>query len=174
MNTDLLNEACISSLRCEKETGIPAELTLSQWALESGWGSHSPGNNCFGIKGNPLNGQLLNTTEYFSTESQAEAWVAKLPGRQAIYEGGSKYACKDWFELFPTMLDCFNTHAQVFKGARYAEAFESYSQDRDINKLIDSIGPIYATDPNYVRTLKKILDMPEVSNTLAYARGEFS
>ena len=29
---------------------VPASVSVAQWAFESGWGAHAPGNNPFGIK----------------------------------------------------------------------------------------------------------------------------
>jgi flagellum-specific peptidoglycan hydrolase FlgJ len=46
--------------------GILASVSIAQAALESGWGSHAPGNNLFGIKANGWTGknvQMLATTE---------------------------------------------------------------------------------------------------------------
>ena len=45
-----LKQAAHDAVICEIGTRLPAELTVAQWALESGWGSHQPGDNCFGIK----------------------------------------------------------------------------------------------------------------------------
>lgn len=41
------------------------ELVAAQWALESGWGKHAPGQNYFGLKGA---GQKLETTEVVDGE----------------------------------------------------------------------------------------------------------
>lgn len=50
---------------CEQLTGLPREVTVAQWALESGWGDHEPQGNCFGIKEYPAccGVQELMTTE---------------------------------------------------------------------------------------------------------------
>jgi hypothetical protein len=45
-----LASAAKSAFACEQRTGLPAETTVAQWALESGWGARAPDNNCFGIK----------------------------------------------------------------------------------------------------------------------------
>jgi len=47
----------------------PAEITVAQWALESGWGASAPGNNCFGIKAyHGCVAQTLPTLEYVDGE----------------------------------------------------------------------------------------------------------
>ena len=44
---EIIKAACLA----EKTTGCPAELTLAQWALESGYGRYDmDANNYFGIK----------------------------------------------------------------------------------------------------------------------------
>jgi hypothetical protein len=45
--------AAESACLCEQTTGLPAEITVAQWAIESGWGATAPDNNCFGIKAYP-------------------------------------------------------------------------------------------------------------------------
>jgi flagellum-specific peptidoglycan hydrolase FlgJ len=50
---DRLAAAAQSACLCEQTTGLPAEITVAQWAIESGWGASAPGNNCFGIKAYP-------------------------------------------------------------------------------------------------------------------------
>ena len=47
-----LTAAASAAVSCEKITGVPAALTVAQAVFESGWGSHCPGCNCFGIKAN--------------------------------------------------------------------------------------------------------------------------
>jgi len=48
-----LAAAAHSAVLCEQSAGLPAEITLAQWALESAWGASAPDNNCFGIKAYP-------------------------------------------------------------------------------------------------------------------------
>lgn len=58
---------------CEDTTGLNAVATLTQAALETGWGQHAPGNMFFGIKaGKNWTGkkQLLKTTEILKDENQ--------------------------------------------------------------------------------------------------------
>ena len=55
------------ALTTQEKTGISHLFILAQAALESGWGTHAPGNMFFGIKA-PKNTpehlrQLLKTTE---------------------------------------------------------------------------------------------------------------
>lgn len=54
------------AISARKKYGILASVTIAQAAVESGWGSHAPGNNLFGIKANGWKGRVVNllTGEY--------------------------------------------------------------------------------------------------------------
>ena len=46
-----LNEVARIAVELESQTGCPAQLLISQWALESKWGAKPAGNaNFFGVK----------------------------------------------------------------------------------------------------------------------------
>ncbi len=146
-----LARAAASSVDCERTRKIPAELTLAQWALESGWGSHQPGNNCFGIKA--YNGcfgiQLLKTVEFVN---------------------GVRATILQPFATFASLDACFNQHATLFSTARYKQAFEQHARSSDLDALIRQVSAVYATDPNYANLLFAIIAMPEVKQSLAACR----
>ena len=149
-----LEHAAACSAQCEQITQLPALLTVAQWALESRWGAHQPGNNCFGIKAYAgcFGIQLLSTFEVVN---------------------GVRTAVNREFAIFPSLAACFEKHASLLTGSsRYANAWARYVQTHDREALIRDIAPIYATDPNYAMTLLKILAMPEVKAALAKCGGE--
>lgn len=143
-----------AAMETEADTKCPAELTIAQWADESGWGAHQPGNNCFGIKcaaGHP--GEMLTTEEYLHS------------ARQPITEGQE-------FETFMTLKACFDRHAQLITtGKRYAAAWNSYQSTPVLPWLIVNVSAMYATDPNYAAKLMRILAMPDVQAALDKARA---
>jgi flagellum-specific peptidoglycan hydrolase FlgJ len=49
---NFINEVKTGAQAAMKVHGILASVSIAQAALESGWGSHAPGNNLFGIKQN--------------------------------------------------------------------------------------------------------------------------
>ena len=143
-----LERAADSALFCQKATQLPADLTIAQWALESGWGAHQPGNNCFGIKAYPgcYGVQWLHTFE--------------------VIAGVRSPVLKE-FATFPSLASCFAKHASLFTlGKPYAEAWARYLKTGDVETLIRQIAPIYATDPNYADELLRIRAMPEVEQSL--------
>lgn len=141
---DNLASAAHASLVCEVLTGFPMLLSIGQWADESGWGEHQPGNNCFGIKYYPgaFGLQWLQTAEYIN---------------------GKKVGEKQAFATFPDLTACFRQHAiLIMDKPAYHEAYDAYLMDRNIQKLTRAIAPIYATDPDYATKILSIMAMPEV------------
>lgn len=175
-----LRDASTHAFKCEVATGIPSEMTLAQWALESAWGAHAPGNNCFGIKANPLSHQgvqLLRTREYFTTKEKDE-WLIGLQGRTAELEdatfnkhGQQRYVCQDWFATFPSLAHCFIKRADLFKTPRYLEYFTKFKHDANLVSFVQHIAPIYATDPDYAQKVLQIASMPEVRSAVKEARA---
>lgn len=130
----------------EGASGIPWQLTIAQWADESGWGKDSPGNNCFGIKPYPH----CYGVQYFPTKE---------------YVNGVEQSFTLAFATFPTLADCFIKHGELIsQGAPYAAAMKKWKADpkRTPCSLAKLIGPIYATDPTYATTLCEIIaELPE-------------
>jgi flagellum-specific peptidoglycan hydrolase FlgJ len=149
-----LQAAVSSSVACQRRTKVPAELTISQWALESGWGEHQPGNNCFGIKSYPgcFGVQQLKTVEV-------------IAGVRTVVAGN--------FATFPSLEACFEKHATLLTtGRAYGASWSHYLKSADPQMLIREIGPIYATDPQYANKLLQVISMPEVGACLAeYRKG---
>ncbi len=148
-----LEAAAASSVLCERRTEIPAELTVAQWALESGWGAHQPGNNCFGIKAYPgcFGIQSLQTVEFV---------------------GGVRKVLLQPFATFPNLDACFAEHANLFCTGRYREAFAQYTAKPDLVKLIRQVSGIYATDPGYANLLLAIAALADVKEALAMCRAQ--
>ena len=94
-----LKIAAEEAVSCERVTALPAELTVAQWAVESGWGTHQPGNNCFGIKKYPdcYGVQMLETTEVV---------------------GGVRHSVKLEFATFPSLAACFEKHSELICHAK--------------------------------------------------------
>lgn len=142
------DEAASAAKACQAKTGVPAALTMAQWALESGWGAHMPGYNCFGIKSYPgcFATQSLLTTEYVDGRPQ---------------EIAQKFAA------FQSIEACFEKHAELLKsGPVYAAAWESFEQSRDAEALARGIALHYATDPLYGAKLVALMRSTRVRQAL--------
>ncbi len=180
LNTSQLNNlhaAAIEALKCEQATGIPCELILSQWAEESGWGAHSPGNNCFGIKQYPgcFGTQLLPSMEWL-TDRELASWLNHIPGRTAeksngMVGGRQQYKVHDVFATFQDLSSCFIKRASLFNIGHYAPMSAQFKVDGNLVGLVQGISKLYATDPNYSAEILKIASMPEVVSTIKQVRG---
>jgi flagellum-specific peptidoglycan hydrolase FlgJ len=154
--SERLNRAARSAASCEHTTGVPAELTVAQWVLESSWGTQQPGNNCFGIKA--FDGcygvQLLQTTEVIK---------------------GVRTPVVEKFATFPTLDACFAKHASLLTTGRpYAQAWAAYRATHNLQAFVGEIAHVYATDPNYANILLRIIAMPEVKHAVLRARVNIS
>jgi flagellar protein FlgJ len=153
LQKERLRSAAQSAVTSERATGVPAELTVAQWVLESKWGAHAPGNNCFGIKAyrGCYGVQLLQTIEVVN---------------------GVRTPATEEFATFPTLQDCFAKHASLFTSAKpYATAWAQFQASHDMTAFVQQIAPVYATDPSYGNMLLRIMAMPEVKSGLAEVRA---
>lgn len=156
LQLERLSTAAQNAIVCEKATGAPAELTVAQWLIESGWGAHEPGNNCFGIKAYAgcYGIQWLETLELV---------------------GGVLKPLRQEFAAFPTLTACFQKHAEIIcQGAPYQRVWREYEQSKSLTELIKGVAPIYATSPNYSGILLEVVCMPEVVSAIAQARLQSS
>ncbi|HTJ83949.1 MAG TPA: glucosaminidase domain-containing protein [Polyangiaceae bacterium] len=117
----------------ERETGVPTSATLGQWALESGFGKHTPGNNPFGIKARPGQPyQLLWTHEKAAHSSKLVRVQQK-------------------FRKFDSLEEAFRARGELLS-KRYPLAM-AHKDDPDafVRGLQADPHHQYATDPNYAK-----------------------
>jgi flagellum-specific peptidoglycan hydrolase FlgJ len=146
----------------QANTGVPALFALAQSALESGWGQKAPGNMLFGMKtgdGKNFGGwqghkQLIITTEYFDNPNVKFPEI--LPGYPRKEGNKWKYSVKDYFRAYTSPLHTFLDWAGMLsKAARYRTAMENRNDPFRFAEEVVRAG--YATDPNYVEKVKKIM-----------------
>lgn len=116
--------------KASEATGISALLILAQSALESGWGSHAPENNYFGIKAN-------------------SAWKgAKRAVATHEFIKGVKTPVTDYFRAYASPEDSFLDWANFIKvNPRYAKVLSSsdtVAAARELQKAGYSTSPVYA------------------------------
>lgn len=144
----------------EHDTGISKWVTLSQGAIESGWGEKSPQNNMFGIKsfGNPKQ-QLLTTFEYSKKNTLTPQQIGLVSvtsvSPSTTYPGFFKYTGQSWFRTFDTPAEAFIEHAQIFfRVPSYAEALKHRDNPEMFVRLM---APFYAQSPGYADTVISIM-----------------
>ena len=121
----------------QKETGVPASVTLAQAILESGWGDNHMGDACnyFGIK--------------------AQSGEPSVTMRTREVEGGKSVYIDAPFRRFGSVEECFAAHGHFLRdNSRYAEAFQA-ADGESFARAIAAAG--YATDPKYADLLVQII-----------------
>jgi flagellum-specific peptidoglycan hydrolase FlgJ len=138
-----------AAIAAEKQYGVPASVTLAQAALESGW-AKSPigGYNIFGIKGTgPAGSKRVWTHEVFH---------------------GVRVPWNDKFALYHNFEEAIMAHGKLFHNGNYKKGVQEFAQNHDPYRFIDNVGRPYATDPNYARSIKKMM---QDYNLVAMARS---
>ena len=151
----------------QKETGVPASITLAQAALESGWGAHAPGNNFFGIKpGQNWTGkiQYIDTTECGRTgiahqdgiyDEVTAIYPPNGPNHSPLCPGKYTYKVKSKFRAYDTPAGSFADHGNFLKiNKRYAPCFATTTAE-DFATALQKCG--YSTAPNYAEILIQII-----------------
>lgn len=153
-----LKVAAEAAVRTERQFGLPAEVTVGQWAEESGWGRSQPGNNPFGIKtfpGDP-DGQMLETTEE---------------------EHGQRVPKQCWFKKFPTLEAAFERRGRLLtlgegsvRKADLQHIWAEYLEIRDWRRWLLDLAPIYCTNTAYAGSVQTIANLRVVQAAIAAAR----
>jgi flagellum-specific peptidoglycan hydrolase FlgJ len=122
----------------QRKWGVPASVTIAQWADESGYGQFMPAgsNNPFGIKATP--GQPFVEVE--TTE---------------IIKGVSHRVLAK-FAKYPSIAAAFDAHGRLLGTNRAYRSAKSFIKNP--NAYAVAIGHVYATNPHYGRTLIALME----------------
>jgi flagellum-specific peptidoglycan hydrolase FlgJ len=127
----------------QSKWGIPTSFDIAQFALESGWGAHMPGNNPFGIKA--MTGY---DTQTFATHEVVN---------------GHLIPCSQTFAKFKDLAQAFECHAKLIATALvYSSAMKALP---NLERFVALLAPHYATDPQYGA---KIMAVIKGSNLTQY------
>lgn len=125
----------------ERVHGVPASVSLAQWALESGWGKAMPpgSNNPFGMK----------------ARKHETGPVVTVPTREQRADG-SWYTIHAPFRKFASMGEAFAEHAKLLGTAPvYAPARAKLP---DLDAYVRTMGRIYATAHDYADIILSIIN----------------
>ena len=71
-----------------------------------------------------------------------------------------KYKVKRFFRDYDTVGDCLRDHLRILQLKGYADAWPYRKDAREyVRRIVDSVGSKYATAPNYVDTMYKVIEM---------------
>ncbi len=138
-----LAAAVAAAQASQRETGVPASVTLAQAILESNWGRSQlaqQAKNYFGIKANGVPGPA--GVVYIAT------WE-HLNGRDITVQAA--------FRAYNSMEESFADHGRYLRDKPiYAQAMRHKDDARQFARLIHAAG--YATDPGYADKLIRLMD----------------
>jgi flagellum-specific peptidoglycan hydrolase FlgJ len=121
-------------------TGIPASVTLAQALIESNRGKSG------------LTQKALN---FFGIKGRGPAGSVQMRTREVV-NGRSVYVMAD-FRAYRNAMESFIDHGQFFlRNKRYATALKHLNDGKRFAAEIHKAG--YATDPNYTKTLHRVID----------------
>lgn len=130
-------EVIAAAQAAQRRWGVPAAISIAQWALESGWGRHMPpgSSNPFGIK------------------ARAGEPAVTVPTRE--YRHGRWVVEQAAFRKFGSIAEAFDAHARLLATAGAYAAARQYVHDDDA--YADALQGHYATDPHYGALLRAII-----------------
>ncbi|HEX6389692.1 MAG TPA: glucosaminidase domain-containing protein [Solirubrobacteraceae bacterium] len=134
--------------RSDRDTGVPAAVTIAQAILESGWGQFNAGaNNYFGIKAKPT-----SKPGVFEWSNTAIGCVLKKTLEEV---GGRMQTEIGAFRAYRTLTASIRDHgARLLANPVYAPAFK-YTEDD--TKFVRKIARYYATDSKYASKVLTIM-----------------
>ena len=137
----------------QRETGILAEMALTQAAIESAWGSKAPGNNYFGIR---ADSSWKGPTVAITTQEE-------INGKRVTQT-------KQPFRKYATPLDSFRDYASfLVRNGRYSGAVQTAKTGNASAALAAVAAAGYATASNYGELLQNTLK--SVQKRIAAARS---
>ena len=129
--------------KSQRETGVPASVTLAQAILESDWGTSALArlaSNYFGIK---------------ARQRPGPAGVVWMDTWEVV--DGRSITVKEPFRAYNNVAESFVDHGRFFiENSRYAKALQYAVDPKAFAKLIHQAG--YASDPGYATKLTGLMD----------------
>lgn len=128
--------------------GIPASVSLAQWALESAWGAKVSGKNNF----DGITAKVKDAVFPYVPGTPLEP--ATLCWTHEQYKG-QRVKCQRWFKDFASVTESFDYHGHLLATASaYAKARTKLP---NADNFADALTGVYATDPTYGTQLKAIM-----------------
>jgi flagellum-specific peptidoglycan hydrolase FlgJ len=132
----------------QKKWGVPASVTIAQWAVESGWGAHETGKFNYGGITAKVKGAVFPYKPGTPLEPATLCWTHEEVR-------GEMVKCQRWFKDYPGPDAFFDAHAKLLATAPvYATARAALP---DVGRFVDLMAPHYATASNYADTLHSII-----------------
>jgi flagellum-specific peptidoglycan hydrolase FlgJ len=148
-----LAEVAQIAVRLEAEFGVPPEVLIAQWAIESRWGAKPAGHaNYFGIKRAARHISYTTVTTHEVVNGKPEICHCEFADYDSLEE-----SCRDYAWM-------------LANAPAYAAAWQRYRQDRDGAAFVASVARTYATDPNYANLALTIARQANVAAAIVAAK----
>ena len=139
----------------EKEMGLPAQLTIAQWAVESEWGSKPAGRaNYYGMKKADRHAKCCTVTTHEVIHGKDVVQDLEFADYGSLEESARDYA---WL---------------ITHGSPYAGAWAQFQQDRALVKFVFEIAQVYATGIGYARLALAISQQTNVREAIERAKED--
>ncbi|MBI4672355.1 MAG: glucosaminidase domain-containing protein [Chloroflexi bacterium] len=149
-NVSFLEQAVQLARQSQRETSVPASVTLAQAMWETGRGVSPIGaaKNYFGIKAAVAADGTVNVGPL--AEGWVWAWTKEWNGTRYV-------DTRERFRKYRTMEDSFRDHGLLLATTpRYAKAMRAVDDPREFARHIAAAG--YATSPTYAADLIRVMD----------------
>lgn len=148
----------------QRTSDINPVFVTAQAGLESGWGEKRIGEyNLFGVtKGSSWAGEvmLVDTTEYFKRPDVKFTLPEKVLSVVKLGEDRYRYKVKRFFRVYHSLDEALTDHLRILQKPGFADAWPyRKSPEEFVKRLVDNVGPKYATAPDYVTQMNKIFNM---------------
>lgn len=163
MATKQQQDFCRAIYKAAQKIGeISPLFVAAQACLESSWGLKKVGNyNIFGItKGSNWTGKtvLVLTSEVFNVPGKKFYPPEKVVSITKTSQGKYRYKVYRLFKDFASYDECLQEHLRIFKKPGYADAWPYRKDAMEFAKRItNNVGCKYATDPNYLTTMRAMI-----------------
>ncbi len=135
-----LDSVAADAIKSQRETGVPASVTLAQALIESNRGK---------------SGLSRNAHNYFGIKGTGPAGSVIMPTREVV--NGRNIMINAPFRKYNSAAESFADHGRFFiQNKRYRIAMQNTGDARRFAQEIQRAG--YATDPNYAAVLIQIID----------------
>lgn len=152
-----LQEVARIAVRLEAETGVPAQMLIAQWALESQWGAKPAGQaNYFGIKKADRHERCCTVTTHEVVNGKSVQMDLEFADYDSL-----EASCRDYAWL-------------ISNGAPYRDAWQKFKRTGDVHNLIFDISRVYATGLQYAQLATQIAGQSNVARAIAAAKENAS
>ncbi|MCL4797626.1 MAG: glucosaminidase domain-containing protein [Bryobacteraceae bacterium] len=153
------------AVAAEDHYGVPAEMIVSQAAIETGWGRSPIGTNFFGIK----KAIRHKRSEWKVTrEVLTQAQINRIKKDLIITvtprsDGKLDVILRQEFAGYLNVMAGILDHAYLVSSlGDYRAHFQRFKGDNDFAVYVRGVARVYATDPNYGNLLWTIINQRNV------------